>query len=70
MAASKALNSPPGATIQIVKWKVKVGSKVDPGSVLMTYKIDGQTETMKLKSAQTGTVIQLCRKESEKVPPR
>lgn len=70
MAASKALNSPSGTAIEIAKWKVKVGSKVDPGSILMTYRIDGQSELRKLKSVQAGTVVQICKKEGEKVPPR
>lgn len=70
MAASRALHSPAGITIKILKWKVKKGSKVDPGSVLMTYQIVGETEIKKLKSQQMGTVVQLFKGEGDVVPPR
>ncbi|XP_067944123.1 RNA polymerase II subunit A C-terminal domain phosphatase-like [Watersipora subatra] len=69
-AAVKALYSPAGASIEIVKWKVRKGSQVDPGSVLMTYKIKGRTEIMKLKSEQIGGVVELLRKEGDTVLPR
>ena len=52
------------------KWKVRKGSKVDPGSILMTYKIVGGTETRKLKSQQIGTIVELYKKEGDIVGPR
>lgn len=69
-AATIALHSPAGATIEIVKWKVRKGSKVDPGSVLMTYRIQGTDEIKKLKSQQIGGVAELLKKEGDIVPPR
>lgn len=69
-SAAKALHSPANAVIEIIKWKVRVGSKVDPGSVLMTYKIQGESDIRKLKSQQIGSVVELSRKEGDIVPPR
>ncbi|KAF6038550.1 hypothetical protein EB796_003147 [Bugula neritina] len=70
-AVSKALSlrSPASAVIEIVKWKVRKGSKVDPGSILMTYKFDGQNEIRKLKSQQIGSVLELLKSEGDKVQP-
>lgn len=70
MSASRALHSPAGTSIKILKWKVKKGSKVDPGSVIMTYQFLGQNETKKLKCQQMGTVVQLFKREGDVVPPR
>ena len=69
-ADTKALYSPTGAVIEIVRWKVRKGSKVDPGSVLMTYKIQGETEIRKLKSQQLGGVLELSKNEGDVVQPR
>lgn len=68
--ATVALYSPAAAIIEIVRWKVRKGSKVDPGSVLMTYKIQGSDGIKKLKSQQIGGVLELLKKEGDVVQPR
>lgn len=70
MSKALSLRSPASAVIEIVKWKVRKGSKVDPGSILMTYKFDGQNEIRKLKSQQIGSVLELLKSEGDKVQPR
>lgn len=69
-APSKALSSPSGAVIEIIKWKVRKGSKVDPGAVLMLYKVHGETEIRKLKSQQIGNVVELYKKQGDVVQPK
>lgn len=69
-APTRALSSPAEAVIEIVKWKVRKGSKVDPGAVLMLYKFQGEETTRKLKSQQIGSVAEIYKKQGDVVQPK
>lgn len=69
-APTKVLSSPADTVIEIVKWKVRKGSKVDPGSVLMLYKVQGDSEVKKLKSQQVGSVVDVYKNQGDAVQPK
>ena len=69
-APTRVLSSPAETVIEIVKWKVRKGSKVDPGAVLMLYKVQGESEVRKLKSQQVGSVVELFKTQGDVVQPK
>ena len=61
---------PNNRACQIVKWKVKVGTRVSRNSVLAIYKIDTSESLEKLKMStvdNVGTVKKLLVKEGDTV---
>ena len=63
---------PSGKSAKIVKWKVKEGTIVSVGRVILLYDINhnnGREEQKKLKATQMGTVRKLVAKEGEIVHP-
>ena len=69
-APTRVLSSPAETVIEIVKWKVRKGSKVDPSAVLMLYKVHGESEVRKLKSQQVGSVVELFKTQGDVVQPK
>jgi len=63
---------PMGKSAKILKWKVKEGTIVSVGRVILLYDINpnnGKEEQKKLKANQVGTVRKLLAKEGEIVHP-
>jgi hypothetical protein len=63
---------PTGKSAKILKWKVKEGTIVSVGRVILLYDINpnnGKEEQKKLKANQVGTVRKLLAKEGEIVHP-
>ncbi|PNF41409.1 hypothetical protein B7P43_G14422 [Cryptotermes secundus] len=63
---------PTGKSVRILKWKVKEGTIVSVGRVILLYDINpnnGKEEQKKLKANQVGTVRKLLAKEGEIVHP-
>jgi len=63
---------PVGKSAKILKWKVKEGTIVSVGRVILLYDINpnnGKEEQKKLKANQVGTVRKLLAKEGEIVHP-
>ncbi|XP_069672382.1 RNA polymerase II subunit A C-terminal domain phosphatase isoform X1 [Periplaneta americana] len=63
---------PTGKSAKILKWKVKEGTIVSIGRVILLYDINpnnGKEEQKKLKATQVGTVRKLLAKEGEIVHP-
>jgi pyruvate/2-oxoglutarate dehydrogenase complex dihydrolipoamide acyltransferase (E2) component len=63
---------PTGKSAKILKWKVKEGTVVSVGRVILLYDINpnnGKEELIKFKANQVGTVRKLLAKEGEIVHP-
>jgi biotin carboxyl carrier protein len=63
---------PTGKSAKILKWKVKEGTIVSVGRVILLYDINpnsGKEEQKKLKANQVGTVRKLLAQEGEIVHP-
>lgn len=58
--------------IKISKWKVKEGTIVSIGRVILLYEttpVDGKSELQKLKATAVGTVRKLLAKEGDVLQP-
>lgn len=69
-AKDTVVSLPSKNSAEIVKWKVKEGTRVCDGRVLLLYGVkssDGSVEQKKLKATNVGTVRKLLAKEGELV---
>lgn len=59
---------PCSTPVKILKWKIKKGAVTRRGAILCLYETKNGSKE-KLKSNEVGTVLELCGKEGDIIPP-